>query len=154
VAEPVELLELWRSMSGLELIRAIADGRVPPAPHAKLAGFTVAEAGSGQVELAWRPGAAVTNPQGNVHGGFIAMALDDACCLASATLNDPFVPMLTLSLHIDYLRPVKADRSYAVTGSVLHPGKRRVVARATVADADGRLIAQASGAVTPNQAFT
>lgn len=153
MTKPAELLELWRSMSGIELVRALADGRVPLAPHAEFVGYTVARAGSGQVELAWRPAAAVVNPQGNVHGGYVAMVLDDACCMCSATLNDPFVPMLTLSLHIDYLRQIRPDQTYTVTGSVVHPGKRRVVARASIADPDGHLVAQASGSVTPNRAF-
>lgn len=153
MTKPVDFMELWQSMSGIDLIKAIAAGRAPRAPHAEFIGLTMAGAGSGRVELRWSPTPEVTNPQGNVHGGYVAMVLDDACCLAAVTLLDPFLPMLTLSLNTDYLRRVRPAESYTVTGTVVHSGRQRTVSRAVLADAAGVPIAQATGSVTPNRAF-
>jgi uncharacterized protein (TIGR00369 family) len=153
VTTSADPLESWLRLSGIELIRALASGTVPPAPHNEYVGLCPADAGPGRVELTWTPTPAVTNPQGNVHGGYVAMVLDDACCMAGATLTDPFLPMLTLSLHIDYLRPVRPDTTYTVTGDIAHPGKRRMVANAAIQDPTGGLIAQATGSVTPNRAY-
>lgn len=154
MTKPVEFMGRWQSLSGIELIHEIAAGRMPRAPHAEFVGLTMVGASAGRAELTWTPTPSVTNPQGNVHGGYVAMVLDDACCLSAVTLSDRFVPMLTLSLNIDYLRRVRPGESYAVTGDVVHAGKRRTVTRATIADADGKPIAQATGAVTPNLAFS
>lgn len=153
MTKPAEFIELWQSRSGIDVIKGIASGELPSAPHAARVGLTMVEAVAGRIELTWRPTAEVANPQGNIHGGYVAMVLDDACCMSAVTLQDSFVPMLTLSLNIDYLRVVRPGESYAVTGTVVHAGKRRTVTRATIADTEGSAIAQATGSVTPNLAF-
>lgn len=153
MAEPAELIDRWRGMSGIELIKALADGRLPRARHAEFVGIHMVDAASGRVELGWQPSPDLVNAQGTVHGGYIAMVLDDACCLAGGTLNDPFVPMVTLSLHVDYLRPVRPGQRYVVTGTVTHAGRRRVVSTATMTDDQGRAVAQASANVSPNRSF-
>jgi acyl-coenzyme A thioesterase PaaI-like protein len=63
------------------------------------------------------------------------------------------MPMLTLSLNIDYLRGVQAGEPYTVTGTCVHPGRTRLVSNAVITDATGRPVAQASAAVVANQAF-
>jgi uncharacterized protein (TIGR00369 family) len=145
--------ELWARSTGVEFLLAIAQGRMPPAPHALDIGLTIDAVASGRLELSWRPTPRLTNPAGIVHGGYIAMALDDASGLSCASLGERFRPMLTLDLRIDFVRPVRPGETYRAIGEVVHAGNARVLADARMTGPDGRLVARASGSFTPNTAF-
>ncbi|WP_103936920.1 PaaI family thioesterase [Thermomonospora echinospora] len=147
-------LDLWNTLSGAELIKAMGEGRFPQfTPINEHIGQVVSEVEHGRVRLAWSPEDKLCNPGGIVHGGYIAMILDNAVCLAASSTGEHFMPMLTLSLNVDYVRPVQAGRPYDVEGVCVHPGRTRMLSTATITDAGGRLIAQATASVTPNQAF-
>lgn len=142
----------WGVGSGLDRVRRLAED-LPASdylPHTHL-GLAIDRAEKGHVELRWTPGDAVLNRAGIVHGGYIATALDEACGLAAASASEPATPFLTMSLNVDYLRPVLAGDVYAVTGAVLQATRTRTLVRATVTDSLGRLCCQASGALTPNR---
>jgi len=149
-----EAADLWNTLSGAELIQAMADGRFPQISDINdYIGQDVASAEPGRVSLAWTPGERLCNPGGTVHGGYIAMILDNAVCLAASSTCERFMPMLTLNLNVDYLRGVRAGEAYTVTGTCVHPGATRMVSNAVVADGRGRPVAQASASVIPNKAF-
>jgi len=145
--------DLWARLSGAELLQEMADGLVAPPPHAIHVGLSISSVGSGQIECAWRPPAEVCNSAGDVHGGYLAMVLDDAAALACTTLGDRYRPMLTLSLNLDFMRTVQAGETYRVAGVVIHPGRRRMIADAEIIDRESRLLARATGSFTPNAAF-
>lgn len=150
----VEAADLWNTLSGAELIRAMGDGRFPEFSDVdRHIGQRITAAEPGRVEIAWTPGERLCNPAGPVHGGYIAMILDNAVCLAGASTCEHFMPMITLNLSIDYLRGVEAGREYTVTGTCVHPGRTRIVAHAVIGDSRGRPVAQATGSVLPNRAF-
>lgn len=146
--------DLWNTLSGAELIQAMADGRFPEVSDINsYIGQVVVAAEPGRVEVSWTPAEKLCNPGGTVHGGYIAMILDNAVCLAASSTCEVFMPMLTLNLNVDYLRAVRAGETYAVTGTCLHPGSTRMVSNAAITDARGRPVAQASAGVIPNKAF-
>jgi len=147
------LAEIWANSTGAEFLQAIARGEVPSAPHAADVGLAVRTASPGHVELSWLPVPRLMNPAGIVHGGYIAMVLDDAAGLSCVSLGDRFRPMLTLDLRIDFLRQVSAGTAYRAFGEVVHAGKARTLADARIVGPDGKLIARASGAFLPNMAF-
>ncbi|MDX6738972.1 PaaI family thioesterase [Actinocorallia sp. A-T 12471] len=148
-------LELWKTLSGAELLCAMADGRISDGlGHvAHYVGQTVVEAEPGKVVLGWTPTEKLCNPGGTAHGGFIALVLDNAVGLAAASLGERFVPQLTLNLNIDYLRVVNKGVPYLVTGTVTHHGRRRTVCAGAITDPDGVLVASATASTTPNKAF-
>jgi uncharacterized protein (TIGR00369 family) len=147
-------LDLWNTLSGAELIRAIGDGRFPEVSHvATHVRQLIVGAEPGRVEISWTPTEELCNPGGTVHGGYIALILDNAVCLAGASTCEVFMPMLTLSLSVDYVRPVRAGETHTVVGVCVHPGRTRMLSNATITDAGGRLVAQATASVTANQAF-
>lgn len=149
-----EHARMWDELSGAELVQAMADGRFPHVSQVdEHVGMEIRSAEPGLIVLDWTPGEHLCNPGGIVHGGYVAMILDNAACLAGTSTCDRFMPMLTLSLNIDYLRPVQAGASYTVTGTCVHPGRARMVSNAAITDADGRVLAQASASVLPNRAF-
>ncbi|MFG1999152.1 PaaI family thioesterase [Spirillospora sp. NPDC048911] len=146
--------DLWDTLSGAELIQAMGEGRFPEMSDVgRHIGQRVVAAEPGRVELAWTPGEHLCNPAGGVHGGYIAMILDNAVCFAGASTGKHFVPQLTLSLTIDYLRGVQAGEAYTVVSTCVKPGRSRLFSTAVITDGQGRPVAQASGSTLPNQAF-
>ena len=143
----------WPRLSGLEMVRGFASGRFPWPDHAAWLGYAFAAVEPGRVTLTWTPTAQVHNSSGHVHGGYLAMVLDDAGALAAATIAEEFRPMLTLSLNIDFVRPVLIGGAYTVTGQVVHGGRQRIIADAEVTGADGRPHARGHGGFLPNLAF-
>ncbi|NUT41037.1 MAG: PaaI family thioesterase [Thermoactinospora sp.] len=140
------------SVTGADFLRAIAEGTVESSPHLAYLGLRLSRVEPGSVHLEWRPGAALTNRSGVVHGGYIATALDDACGMACGSAAPQPTLHLTMNLNVDYLRPVQVGQTYLVTGTVTHRGRTRLLAQATVTDADGRPCAQATSSLTPNRA--
>lgn len=152
--EYVSAAELWNTLTGAEFIQAMGEGAFPmPRGVSEYIGETIVKAEPGRVELSWTPDEKLCNPGGTVHGGFIATILDNAVCLAASSLGDVFMPQLTLSLNIDYLRAVHAGRTYSVVGTVTHSGRSRTVSTATVADEQDRPCAVATASVVANQIF-
>ena len=145
--------EIWSRSTGAEFLRAMSEGKVPVPPHAAFVGLAVRAVGEGRIEMAWSPGEPLRNPGGMVHGGYIAMVLDDTAALSCSTLADRYRPMLTLYLHLDFIRPVVACETYALIGEVAHAGAARLVADARIVSAAGKLHARATGSFLPNQAF-
>jgi acyl-coenzyme A thioesterase PaaI-like protein len=74
-------------MSGLEYIRAIFEGSLPPPPIAITMGFFGSEAHEGKVVFRSEAGEFLYNPIGLVHGGFAMTLLDSALgCAVQTTL--------------------------------------------------------------------
>ncbi|WP_033323938.1 PaaI family thioesterase [Actinomadura atramentaria] len=149
-----ETADLWNTLTGAELIQAIGDGRFPQISDINdHIGQVIVAAEPGRVEISWTPAEKLCNPGGTVHGGYIAMILDNAVCLAGASTGEVFMPMLTLNLNVDYLRSVQAGVAYTVVGTCVHPGRTRMFSTAVITGPDGRPAAQASASVLPNRAF-
>lgn len=147
------LIALWQETDAASFLRAVASGEVPRSPHQEHAGLRIGDVQPGRVELEWTPEPHICNRAGIVHGGYLAIVLDDAAGLAGASLGERFVPMLTMDLRIEYIRPALPGQTYLAVGSVVHAGKTRVIADGRIEDADGRMLARASGSFTPNRAF-
>jgi uncharacterized protein (TIGR00369 family) len=147
------LLGLWTQMTGAEILHEIAEGRIPAQPYYREVGLKVEGAEPGKARLTWHPTAAVCHPEGAVQGGYIALVLDEVCGCAASTLGDRVFPMITLNLNIDYLRAIRPGQAYHVTGEVVHPGKRRIVANSHIHNAEGALVAQATAALVPDLSF-
>jgi uncharacterized protein (TIGR00369 family) len=85
-------------------------------------------------------------PPGRVQGGAVAMLAGAAIDAAMQTAAPAGHRFTTLELKLNYLRPLASDgREATAHATLVHSGRRTAVARADVADADGRAIAVASG---------
>src|SRR5688572_6197637 len=74
-------------MSGLDYLRAIGTGEVPPPPVAVLLGFEPPHVEHGRAVFAVEPGEHLYNPIGTVHGGMLATLMDSAMgCAVHSTL--------------------------------------------------------------------
>ena len=131
--------------SGLDFLRAIQGGELPPPPIASLFAFEMRTVEHGRVVFACRPDESAYNPIGVVHGGLVCTLLDTvAACAVHSTL-EAGVGYTSVDLAVQYLRPVTSDSgTLLATGTVTKPGRRVAFSRAEAVDARGRLVATAT----------
>ncbi len=131
--------------SGVEFLRAIRDGQLPPAPIATLFGFQMRDIEVGRVVFECLPDASTYNPIGVVHGGLVCTLADTvAACAVHSTL-DQGVGYTSIDLNVSYLRPVTTDSGLLrATGLVTKRGRRVAFCTAEVLDQTGRLVATAT----------
>jgi len=76
--EPAPIARAAMAMSGLDAMRAIRDGLLPPPPFAKLIGFRMAEVEPGRIVMTLEPEQSLENTVGLLHGAVAAGLLDTA----------------------------------------------------------------------------
>jgi len=86
------------------------------------------------------------NAEGRMHGGVIASLLDAACGLPVRVVGNDcdLVRAVTLTLSVDYLRAPRGPIVRA-EGRIVGGGRKIVFSRGEVLDADGTVVALASG---------
>ena len=80
------------------------------------------------------------NPQGSLHGGIIALAMDVSM---GHLLNRLQGPGATLEMKVQYLRPVRGNNAVA-TGRVLRRGREIAFLESRLIDDEGKLAAMAT----------
>ena len=140
--DPGPLAQASRTLSGLEFLRAIRDGRLPPPPMAALLGFTLTEAEPGRVVFEVLPAEQHYNPIGVVHGGLAMTMLDSAMACGVHTQLPAGTGYTSLEVKVNLVRAITpgAGRLRAI-GIVVHPGKRVATAEGRIEDAAGKLYA-------------
>jgi uncharacterized protein (TIGR00369 family) len=143
--DPAEHAALLSSRSGLELMRAMATGELPPPPIMDLVQLTGLSAEEGSVTFYLDPQEFHYNPLGTVHGGIISTMLDSAAACSVHTTLPAGVAYTSLDLNVRFLRAVTlASGRLTCTGQVLQKGRRTALAEARMTDAAGRLVAHAT----------
>lgn len=85
-------------------------------------------------------------PPGRVQGGAVATLAGAALTAAIRTTEAGGPPFHPVELKLNFLRPLASDGRLArAHGRLIHGGRRTAVAGAEVLDADGRVIAVATG---------
>jgi uncharacterized protein (TIGR00369 family) len=144
-SDPSALAAAGRSMTGIEFLRAIRDGRLPGAPIALLLGFTLAEVEPGRAVFEVVPGERHYNPIGVVHGGLAMTLLDSAmgCCVQSAMPAG--AGYTTLEAKTNLVRAITAATGkLRAIGKLLHLGKSIATAEGRLEDEAGKLYAHAT----------
>jgi uncharacterized protein (TIGR00369 family) len=135
-------LETLKSMSGLDFLRAIVDGRLPAPPITETLGFTLAEVAPGFALFTMTPGFKHYNPIGGVHGGVAATLLDSCMSCAIQTHCAPGTAYVTLEFKVNMVRPI-TDKTGPIRaeGRSLHVGRRSGTAEGRIIDGNGALLA-------------
>jgi uncharacterized protein (TIGR00369 family) len=130
-------------LSGLECMRAIADGTLPPPPIARLLDFALVEVDEGRAVFAMEPAEWMYNPIGSVHGGIAATILDSCMGCAVHTTLEAGVGYTTADLQVRYIRGMSdATGRVLAEGRVIHRGRRTATAAGRLfVESDETLIA-------------
>ncbi len=143
--DPAVIAAGGAGLSGLDFIRALAEGRLPPPPIALLLGMWPTKVEPGLVEFECGPDESVYNPIGVVHGGLLCTLADSVAGCAVHTTLDPGTGYTSIDITVNYLRPVTMDSgTLRATGRVTKPGRRVALATAEIYDGAGRLVTTAT----------
>ena len=146
--DPWEVVRAGAGMSGLELLRRIVAGELPPPPIARTLDFDLVEAEPGRAVFEGVPAEFHYNPIGIVHAGYAVTLLDSAMGCAFVTTAAAGTRWTTLELKTSFTRALTADTGRVrCIGSVLHRGRRVSVTEARILDAEDRLCAHATSTI-------
>lgn len=144
-SDPAALATAARRMAGLEFLRAVRDGALPPPPMAQLLGMRLAEIDDGHAVFECRPGEQHYNPIGVVHGGLGMTLLDSAMTCAIQTRAPVGTGFTTVEAKTNFVRPITLDTgTIRAIGKVLHIGSRLATAEGRIVDAAGKLYAHST----------
>jgi uncharacterized protein (TIGR00369 family) len=144
-SDPTEHADLLGRRSGLDLLRAMIAGELPPPPVMHLVDMGAMTVEEGRVTVDLQPQEFHYNPLGSVHGGILSTLLDTAAGCAVHTTLPPGVGYTSLDLSVKFLRPVTvASGLLHCEGTVLQRGRRTALAEARLIDKAGRLVAHAT----------
>jgi uncharacterized protein (TIGR00369 family) len=143
--DPAISAEAVFGLSGIEFLRAIRDGKLPPPPIAALFGLRMREIEPGRVVFECEPDESSYNPLGIVHGGLACTLADTVAGCAVQTTLAAGVTFTSIDLNVSYLRPVTAATGLLrATGQVVKPGRRVAYSTAEIVDGAGKLVAAAT----------
>jgi uncharacterized protein (TIGR00369 family) len=132
-------------MSGIEAMRAIRDGRLPPPPMAKLIGFRMAVVEPERIVMELEPHESLENTIGLLHGATAAALLDTAMGCAISTVLPAGQTSVTLDLKLTYLRPLSVrSGTISAEGRVIKLGRQTSYTEGFVRDGRGNLAVHAT----------
>ena len=147
-SDPSLTADAARSSAGIDLLQAVAGGRLPGAPVAATFDFVLDSVEPGRVEFSFVPAEYHYNPIGSVHGGVYATLLDSAAGCAVHSMLPAGVGYTSLDLTVKFLRAMTVDTGRVrCTGTVTHLGGRTALAEARLVDDADRLLATAVSSV-------
>ena len=132
------------SLSGLEFMEAVRDGRLPGPPIAQLMNFTLDTVAPGRAVFRGTPAFSHVNPVGGVHGGWYGTILDSCMGCAVMTTIPKGAIYTTLEYKINIVRAIPLDTTVIATGVVDHAGRSTGVATGRIEGLDGTLFATGS----------
>jgi uncharacterized protein (TIGR00369 family) len=144
-SDPASLAAAGRTLAGLDFLRAIRDGRLPPPPIAQLLGMRLTVVEPGEAVFECTPGEQHYNPIGVVHGGLAMTLLDSAMTCAVQTRAPAGGGFTTVEAKTNFVRPITASTGVIrAMAKVLHIGSRLATAEGRIVDAAGKLYAHAT----------
>lgn len=129
-------------MSGLEFIRAVTNGTLPPPPIFQVMGMSALTVEEGLVIFGVTPAEYHYNPIGVVHGGLAATLLDSVMACAIQTTLPQGLRYTTLELKVNLVRAMTtATGPVRGEGRVIYRGNQVATAEGKILDMNGKLYA-------------
>jgi uncharacterized protein (TIGR00369 family) len=126
----------------MDIVRALADGRLPLPPMAETLPFTLLPPSAGRVELCAVPETRFLNPMGIIHGGWAMTLLDSAMGLSALTTLEPGESCPSHETSVKFVRPILPDgRTLHVIGRVISRGRTLITVDGRIEDDRGKLYA-------------
>jgi uncharacterized protein (TIGR00369 family) len=143
--DPSPIFASLGTAPGIELLKAMEAGELPPPPIMFTLGLSGFSAEVGRATFTLVPQEFHYNPLGGVHGGVIATLLDSAAGCAVHSVLPAGEGYTSVDLTTKYLRPVTAATGeITAVGPVVSRGSRPALALARLTDGRGRLLAHAT----------
>lgn len=142
---PAADLSTLFARSGLEQLRAMAEGSVPGPPISSHFDLRIVAVEDGDVVFTAEPDESHYNPIGSVHGGFFAAVLDTVCGCAVHSILPAGVGYTSLEIKVSFLRPITTETGTVTAhGWVSRRGRSAAFADGDIRDSQGRVLATAS----------
>jgi uncharacterized protein (TIGR00369 family) len=140
--EASTMAEERQRMTGLEYMRGVMKGEVPPSGMGELMNFKLVEVSEGRAVFTIKPDERHYNGLGIAHGGLAATMLDSATGCAINTMMPAGKIFTTLEMKINYVRPMTRETGEVrCEANVIHVGGRIATAEGRIVDCDGKLYA-------------
>jgi uncharacterized protein (TIGR00369 family) len=138
----VTTLEEMKRASGLDFLRGILEGRVPPPPMAHTLDFHLVEVDAGRAVWQGEPQQAFYNPIGSVHGGWASTLLDSCMGCAVHSTLPPGQGYITVDIKVNLIRPLShATGPVRAVGTIVNAGRTIAIAEGRLVGPEGRLYA-------------
>ncbi|MGU3468857.1 PaaI family thioesterase [Methylobacterium sp. C33D] len=144
-ADPRSVAAAGRALAGIDFLRALVAGEIPPPPAVQLLGIAFVSVDPGTARMCMPAAEYLFNPLGSVHGGSLATLLDSVMgCAVHSTLPVGRA-YTTLEFKLNFLRAAtESSGQLTAVGQVVHAGRQQAVAEGRLSDEAGRLVATAS----------
>lgn len=141
--DPLASAEVGAGMAGLDYVRAIQSGEIPPPPIAVVMNFSIEVLEEGRAVFVGEPGEEHYNPIGVVHGGYASTILDSALGCSVHTTLPAGVGYTSQTLEVKYLRPITRETGRVrAEAAVVHRGRKNAVSEAKLTEVEsGKLLA-------------
>ena len=129
-------------MTGLDYLERVVDGRVDHPSMAHTLNFRLTEVEHGRAVISGEPNESYCNPNGTIHGSWIAALLDS--CMGSAVHSTlaAGTGFTVVDFKIDFVRPVMTDSGPVVAeGNILSVGKQIGRSNGVLKDGAGAILA-------------
>jgi uncharacterized protein (TIGR00369 family) len=131
-----------QTMTGLEYMRRVMTGDVPPSGMGQLMNFKLVEVSEGRAVFTIQPDERHYNGLGIAHGGLAATLLDSAAGCAINTMMPAGRIFTTLEMKVNYVRPMTRETGEVrCEANVIHVGGRIATAEGRIVDRNGKLFA-------------
>jgi uncharacterized protein (TIGR00369 family) len=142
---PEPIAKAAAGMSGIEAMRAIRDGILPPPPMARLIGLQMRVVEQGRIVMELEPDESLENTIGLLHGATAAALLDTAMGCAISTMLPVGRGSVTLDLKLTYLRPLSVKSgTISAEGKIIKLGRQTSYTKGFVRDGAGNLAVHAT----------
>ena len=143
--DPRPTAALGQQSTGLEFLRKMVAGEVPPPPIGSHFNMSLVSVDVGDAVFEAVPDDSHYNPIGVVHGGVALTILDSAAGCAIQSTLPAGLAYTSLETKVNFLRAVTSDSGrLRAHGWATKPGQRAAFAEADLRDADGTIYATAS----------
>lgn len=138
------------TVSDAELLARFQGSRSRP-KGSELVGFRMLALNQAErwVEVAFEAKDDFCNPMGQIQGGYLCVMLDEVMSVAGVVASGMTHVMPTLEMKTSFLRPAMPGQTLRGVGRVVKWGKTIAFTEGELFDAEGRLLAKATGTAMP-----
>jgi len=133
---------VMRQYSGLEVLRQVKNGQLPPPPIRDVIPFDLWDMEFGRATIVTTPNERFYNTMGIVHGGYAMTLLDTCMGVAIYTTLSSGVGYTTIETKVNFVKPITAETGLLrAVGHAVHSGTRTATAEGRLVDEEGKLYA-------------